>query len=121
MFIEGRSWTNIVSPYLFADKKNERTCVVTIEVPPDPLSAMKTIESPFKIGTVKVTNDMSWTVLEEKLSGVLLAHFIETSIGLRTKKTSRFDGGSESPDSPVPFSLGLSMDSVKYYAIGKYG
>ena len=100
------------------DKKNERTCVVTIEVPPDPLSATRSTESPYKVGVVKVTSGMTWSVLEEKLSGVLLAHFIETSVGLRTKKTSKFDGGSESPDSPVPFSLGLSMDSVKYFAIG---
>lgn len=93
--------------------------MVTIEVPGDPLSAVKSTESPYKVSLVKVTSEMTWAVLEEKLSGVLLAHFIEVSVGLRTKKTSRFDGGAESPDSPVPFSLGLSMDSVKYFAIGK--
>ncbi len=42
--------------------------------------------------------------------------FPQANIGLRTKKTARLE--QESSESNGPFSLGLSLDSVKYYSIG---
>lgn len=69
------------------------------------------------VGSVVVSKGAGWAELEEKLSTVFLNHASEVSVGLRTKKTSRFD--QDLPDQPSPFSLGISLNSVKYFSIGK--
>jgi hypothetical protein len=71
------------------------------------------------IGSVVISKVTAWQDLEEKLSTLFLNHASEVSIGLRTKKTSRFD--QDWPDPPSPFTLGISLNSVKYFSIGNFG
>jgi len=69
------------------------------------------------LGSVVVSKGAGWSDLEEKLNTVFLNHISEVSVGLRTKKTSRFD--QDWPDPPSPLTLGISLNSVKYFSIGK--
>lgn len=74
--------------------------------------------SPVTLGSVVASKGAGWTELEEKLNTVFLNHVSEVSVGLRTKKTSRFD--QDWPDPPSPLTLGISLSSIKYFSIGKY-
>ncbi|XP_013406076.1 cortactin-binding protein 2-like [Lingula anatina] len=73
----------------------------------------------YTVGIIKVMADTSWPTLEEKLGDVLSHHFKTLATGLKTKKTTRLEHDSPSPDSG-PYTLALSMDSVKSYSIGQH-
>ena len=106
------------------------TCAVSIELAQtgssvDSRSSPRKQQSPaieqqssISIGSVFVSKTMKWSELEEKLNAVFLNHASEVSIGLRTKKICRFD--QDSPDAPNPFTLGISLASIKYFSIGSY-
>lgn len=74
------------------------------------------IDAQYAISNLRVTEDTSWSQLEEDLSNVWAAHLGEVICGIKTRKTTRFD--VDSPDSPTAFTLGLSQNSVKHYSIG---
>lgn len=115
--------------FLFADlcvkgSRQEVACIVSVELAPPATSETKASPKPpsgseqscVTVGSVVVSKGMTWMELEEKLGSVFLNHTSEVSIGLRTKKTSRLE--QDSPDAPNPFTLGISLSSVKYYSVG---
>ncbi len=81
-----------------------------------PEPAFKQPETAFNVAILKVTSDMTWSALEHLINGSIMSHFSDVSVGLRTRKTNRLD--CESPESPTPYMLGLSTDSIKQFAIG---
>lgn len=104
--------------------RQEVACIVSVELTPPVTSETKASpkqpssfeQSCVTVGSVVVSKGMTWMELEEKLGSVFLNHTSEVSIGLRTKKTSRLE--QDSPDAPNPFTLGISLSSVKYYSVG---
>jgi hypothetical protein len=112
-----------------SDGRQDIVCNVTIDIPisslpeyqnsPRKVATAASADSTLSVcvGSVVVSKGAGWAELEEKLSTVFLNHASEVSVGLRTKKTSRFD--QDLPDQPSPFSLGVSLNSVKYFSIGK--
>lgn len=70
----------------------------------------------YAIGSMTVSKSTNWAEVEEKLGTAFLNHVSEVSIGLRTKKISRSE--QESPDAPNPFTMGLTVKSIKYFSIG---
>lgn len=114
-----------VAPLLFPGSRQEVACIVSIELTSSTsldTKAKRPASSGFDqslvtVGSVVVSKVMTWVELEERLGCVFLNHTSEVSIGLRTKKTSRLD--QDSPDAPNPFTLGISLSSVKYYTIGE--
>jgi hypothetical protein len=62
-----------------------------------------------------VSPNTEWGELEELLANVLAQHFMEASVGLRSKKLKT---DHDSPDGSALFSLGLTFDSIKFYSIG---
>ena len=114
---------------MISESLSEMTCAVSIELAQtgssvesrsSPRKQSPAIEqqSSISIGSVFVSKTMKWPELEEKLNAVFLNHASEVSIGLRTKKICRFD--QDSPDAPNPFTLGISVTSIKYFLIGWY-
>ena len=108
------------------DTRHEVLCMVSIDLQVPRISELR--PSPMKsqilgdqisidLGSVVVTKEMSWSEIEEKLNMIFLNHTSEVSIGLRTKKTSKLD--QDSPDAPNPFTLGISLNSIKYFSIGE--
>lgn len=112
---------------LVVDNRQELQCVIAVELVSPPNSVDNDVKSTYVspsieqknvvVGNLLVSKDMKWAELEEKLGSAFLNHISEISIGLRTKKTSRLD--LDSPDAPNPFTLGITLSSVKYYSIGK--
>ena len=108
----------------FPDKSNERTCSIVLEICQDvavtgSTSSSRVPEMTFIISSLKVTAELTWSALEHLVNGAFMSHLNDISIGLKTKKTSRYD--QDSPDLVLPYSLGLSTDSIKHYVIGKRG
>ena len=116
--------------YFTPDGRQDIVCSVTVDLPTS--SHLEVHTTPKQVtggtgtdgvlsvtlGTVVVSKGSGWSELEEKLNTVFLNHISEISVGLRTKKTCRFD--QDCPDPPSPFTLGLSLNSVKYFSIGMY-
>jgi len=76
------------------------------------------------IARVPLTSTSDWPDLEEQLSTAFTQHVTMVTTGLRTKRISKAleangGGGELSPDCPTGFSLGLTVNSIKHYSIGK--
>ncbi|XP_013417463.1 cortactin-binding protein 2 isoform X2 [Lingula anatina] len=98
--------------------KNDKMCTVCIDIERNP-NHIHNEPLHYTVGVIKVMADTSWPTLEEKLGDVLSHHFKTLATGLKTKKTTRLEHDSPSPDSG-PYTLALSMDSVKSYSIGQH-
>ena len=87
-------------------------------------AALPCNQSAYSIGSVIVPTDTSWQQLEESLSNVVLTHFNDVAAGLRVRRLGRADSddgavGAAGAASTAAAGLGLSMNSVKYFSIGK--
>ena len=71
----------------------------------------------YTIGNLRVSHVTTWDELEEQLGTLWTNHNTDISIGLKTRKMSKMD--QDSPETSTPFTVGLSQNSIKHYAIGK--
>lgn len=84
------------------------------------------------IGSVSVSKSTEWKGLEDQLSATFNKHISQVSVGIRSSKISKLEQHLSSPSSssssfssplsettPNPFTLGISIKSVKYYTIGE--
>ena len=71
----------------------------------------------YAIGSVHVLVDTTWSFLEEELCNILCDYFNALSRGIKSKKISKLD--SEQTTELSSYSLDLSLNSVKFYCIGK--
>jgi len=97
------------------ESETEKLCKVYINVPES--RGNKVVDSEWHIGNMLVSSETGWAALEEALSIIFLNHLSEVEVGVRTRRT-RQETAASSPDGQLPFSLGLSLNSIKYYSIG---
>jgi len=94
-----------------ADDVQDEMCSVYIEMP-----ANTQLESSQCIGQVAVTMETTWSELEERLSSAVMSHISAVTTGMRTKRTSWLE---QDLPPPSPYSLGLTLDSVRSFCIGE--
>lgn len=71
-----------------------------------------------RIGTIEITPSTSWSHLEIQLQTTLADFLSQLDRGLRTRRLARMETESSSDDGSI-FTLGLSMQHIKYFEMGK--
>lgn len=71
----------------------------------------------FNIGSLQLSPNTQWVILENKLQFVLTSFLSQLDIGLKTKRTSRLD--PEVGGEGMQYSLGIKFDVLEKFTLGK--